>query len=151
MISTKFLKIALLHVVLDRLKINKTISAKAFFLIFWCFYLFLAFVSALLRGENFFSWNRSYRVTKNQKFMLISKMQTYLCDKMPPKKVKTKKQKKWNLTNLENSFFNFNFFGGYFVTKTSLLFWISWKFSIFWYPIWPISRKKNFTSQKSRF
>ncbi len=31
-------------------------------------------------------------------------MQTYLCDKMPPKKVKIKKQKKWDLAKLENSF-----------------------------------------------
>jgi hypothetical protein len=40
-ILTKFLKIALLHVVLDR---QKTILEKAFFYIFWYFYLFSAFV-----------------------------------------------------------------------------------------------------------
>ncbi len=50
-------------------------------------------------------------------------MQTYLCDKMPPKKVKIKKRKKWDLANLENSFFNFNFFWGHFVIKVSLHFW----------------------------
>jgi hypothetical protein len=44
--------------------------------------------------------------------MLISKMQTYLCDKMPPKKVKIKKRKKWDLANLENSFLIITFFGG---------------------------------------
>ncbi len=44
MILTKFLKIALLHVVLDWQKIYKTILEKAFFFIFWCFYLFSAFV-----------------------------------------------------------------------------------------------------------
>jgi hypothetical protein len=31
--------------------------------------------------------------TKIKNFMLISKIQTYLSDKMPPKKVKIKKQK----------------------------------------------------------
>jgi hypothetical protein len=40
---------------------------------------------------------------KIENFMLISKMQTYLSDKMPPKKVKIKKRKKWDLANLENS------------------------------------------------
>ncbi len=44
MILTKCLQIALLHVVLDWQKIYKSILEKAFFLIFWCFYLFLAFV-----------------------------------------------------------------------------------------------------------
>jgi hypothetical protein len=43
-ILTKCLQIALLHVVLDWQKIYKSILEKAFFLIFWCFYLFLAFV-----------------------------------------------------------------------------------------------------------
>jgi hypothetical protein len=43
-ILTKFLKIALLHVVLEWQKIHKTILEKAFFLIFWCFYLFSIFV-----------------------------------------------------------------------------------------------------------
>jgi hypothetical protein len=59
---------------------------------------------------------------KIENFMLISKMQTYLSDKMPPKKVKIKKRKKWELANLENSFSHFNFFGGHFVTQTSMLF-----------------------------
>ncbi len=35
--------------------------------------------------------------------MLISKMETYLSDKMPPKKLKLKNDKKWQ-KNLENSF-----------------------------------------------
>jgi hypothetical protein len=43
-ILTKFLKIALLHVVLDWQNIYKTILEKAFFFIFWYFYLFSAFV-----------------------------------------------------------------------------------------------------------
>jgi hypothetical protein len=38
-ILTKFLKIAMPHVVLDWQKISKTILEKAFFFIFWCFYL----------------------------------------------------------------------------------------------------------------
>jgi hypothetical protein len=41
---------------------------------------------------------------KIENCMLISKMQTYLSDKMLPKKVKIKKQKKWDLANLEFSF-----------------------------------------------
>jgi hypothetical protein len=59
---------------------------------------------------------------KIENFMLISKMQTYLSDKMPPKKVKIKKRKKMGLSKFRKQFFNFNFFGGHFVTKTSLLF-----------------------------
>jgi hypothetical protein len=43
-ILTKFLEIALLHVVLEWQKICNTILEKAFFLIFWRFYLFSAFV-----------------------------------------------------------------------------------------------------------
>jgi hypothetical protein len=31
---------------------------------------------------------------------------------MPPKKVKNKKRKKWNLANLENSFLILTFLGG---------------------------------------
>jgi hypothetical protein len=46
--------------------------------------------------------------------MLISKMQTYLCDKMPPKKGKIKIRKKWDLANLENSFLILTFWGGAF-------------------------------------
>jgi hypothetical protein len=49
---------------------------------------------------------------KIDNFMLISKMQTYLSDKMPPKKVKIKKRKKWDLANLENSFLISTFLGG---------------------------------------
>jgi hypothetical protein len=41
---------------------------------------------------------------KIENFMLISKMQTYLGDKMPPKKVIIEKRKKWDLAKLENSF-----------------------------------------------
>jgi hypothetical protein len=54
--------------------------------------------------------------------MLISKMQTYLCDKMPPQKVMIEKRKKMGLNKIRKQFFNYNFFGGHFVTKTSLLF-----------------------------
>ncbi len=59
---------------------------------------------------------------KIENFMLISKMPTYLSDKMPPKKVKIKKREKMGLSKFRKQFFNFNFFGGHFVTKTSLLF-----------------------------
>jgi hypothetical protein len=51
-----------------------------------------------------------YKKIKN--FMLISKLQTYHSDKMPPKKVKIKKLKKLDLANLENSFLILTFLGG---------------------------------------
>ncbi len=41
---------------------------------------------------------------KIENFMLISKKQTCLSDKMPPEKVIIKKQKKWDFAKLENSF-----------------------------------------------
>jgi hypothetical protein len=44
--------------------------------------------------------------------MLISKMQTYLSDKMTSKKLKLKNEKKWDLAKLENSFLILSFFGG---------------------------------------
>ncbi len=44
-ILTKFLKIAMLHIVLDWQMIYKTVFVKAFFVFFWRFYLFLVFVS----------------------------------------------------------------------------------------------------------
>jgi hypothetical protein len=49
-------------------------------------------------------------------------MQTYLIDKMPLKKVKIKKRKKMGLGKFRIQFFNCNFFGGHFVTKTSFFF-----------------------------
>ncbi len=39
-----FFKFTMLHVVLDRQKISKTVLEKAFFFILWCFYLFSTFV-----------------------------------------------------------------------------------------------------------
>jgi hypothetical protein len=51
--------------------------------------------------------------------MLISKMQTCLSDKMPPKKLKLKNEK-MGLNKIRKLFFNFNFLGEHFVTKTSL-------------------------------
>jgi hypothetical protein len=59
---------------------------------------------------------------KIENFMLISKMQTYLSDKMPPKKVIIENRKKMGLGKIRKQFFNYNFLGGHFVTKTSLLF-----------------------------
>jgi hypothetical protein len=43
--------------------------------------------------------------------MLISKMQTYLSDKMPTTKSKNLKTKKWDLAKLENSFLILTFLG----------------------------------------
>jgi hypothetical protein len=59
---------------------------------------------------------------KIENFMLISKMQTYLGDKMPPKKVIIKKRQKMGLSKFRKQFINFNFFWVHFVTKTSLFF-----------------------------
>ncbi len=72
---------------------------------------------------------------KIEDFMLISKMQTYLSDKMPPKKVKIKKRKKWDLANLEFSFLILTFLGGILSLRQVCFFEISFKFSIFLYPI----------------
>ncbi len=41
--------------------------------------------------------------------------------------------------------------GGILSLKQVCIFEINIKFSIVWYPIWPISRKKMFSSQKGRF
>ncbi len=70
-------------------------------------------------------------------------MLTYLSDKMPPKKVKIKKRKKWDLANLEK-YFNFNFFWGHFVTKTSLLFQNQFKILDFLIPYMTYFKEKNF-------
>jgi hypothetical protein len=70
-----------------------------------------------------------YQKIKN--FMLISKMQTYLSDKMLPKKVKIKKRKKWDLANLEFSFFILTFLGGILSQRQVYFFELSFKFSIF--------------------
>jgi hypothetical protein len=45
--------------------------------------------------------------------MLISKMQTYLSDKMTSKKLKLKNEKKWDLAKLENSFLILSFLGAF--------------------------------------
>jgi hypothetical protein len=78
--------------------------------------------------------------------MLISKMQTYLSDKkMPPKKVKIKKRKKkMGLSKFRKQFFNFNFFWGRFVTKTSFLFLNQFKILDFLIPYMTYFKKKKF-------
>ncbi len=63
--------------------------------------------------------------------MLMSKMQTYLSDKIPPKKVKIKNEKKWDLANLENSFLILTFFGGILSPRQVCFFEISFKFRFF--------------------
>ncbi len=63
--------------------------------------------------------------------MLISKVQTYLSDKMPPKKVKIKKRKKWDLAHLENRFLILTFWGGILSLRQVCFFEISLKFLIF--------------------
>ncbi len=76
--------------------------------------------------------------------MLISKMQTFFSDKMPPKKVKIKKQKIMGLSKFRKQFFNFNFFCGYFVTMTSLLFLNQHKILNFLIPYMTYFKKKKF-------
>ncbi len=72
-------------------------------------------------------------------------MQTYLSDKMPPKKVKIKKrQKNGTGSKFRKQFFNYNFFGGHFATKTSLLFLNQFKILDFFIPYMTYFKKKNF-------
>ncbi len=71
-------------------------------------------------------------------------MQTCLCDKMPPKKVKIKKLFSKFAKSHFFSFFNFNFFWGHFVTKVSLHFWNQHKIPDFLMPYMTYFKKKNF-------
>jgi hypothetical protein len=63
--------------------------------------------------------------------MPISKMQTYLVTKCPPKKLKLKNKKKWDLANFENSFLILTFLGGILSLRQVCFFKISLKFLIF--------------------
>jgi hypothetical protein len=63
-----------------------------------------------------------------ENFMLISKMQTCLSDKMPPQKVKIKKLKKWDFAKLENGFLILTFFGSILSLGRVRFFEISIKF-----------------------
>ncbi len=72
---------------------------------------------------------------KIENLMMISKMQTYLSDKMPPKKFIIEKRKKWDLAKLENSFLIITFLGGILSLRQVCFFEISLKFSIFLYHI----------------
>ncbi len=75
-------------------------------------------------------------------------MQTYLSDKMPLKKVKIKKRKKWDLANLKNSFLILTFLGGIFSLRQVCFFKISLKSLIFLYPMWPFMKKKIHLSEE---
>ncbi len=81
---------------------------------------------------------------KIENVMLISKMQTYLSDKMPPKKVNIKKRQKTGLGKFRKQFFNFNFFWGHFVTTISLPFLNQFKILDFLIPYMTYFKKKNF-------
>jgi hypothetical protein len=61
--------------------------------------------------------------------MLISKMQTYLIDKMPPQNIKIKKPKKWDLAKLEKVFLILAFLGGILSQRQVCFFEISIEFS----------------------
>ncbi len=78
---TIFLKIPLLHVVLDWQKIYQIVLEKAIFSILLRFYPFLV----LQRGELEIGHIRHKKIAN---FMLIKKKQTCLGDKMPPTKDK---------------------------------------------------------------
>ncbi len=115
---------------------------KGIFLHFVAIFRFLCWKTgktALLRGD-FFAWNRSYRVSKIENFMLISKMQTFLSDKMPIKKVKIKKPFSY-FAKSHFLFLYFSSFWGHLSLRQVCILKISLKFSILWYPIWPTSRK----------
>jgi hypothetical protein len=47
------------------------------------------------------------------------------------------------LSKFRKQFFNFNFFGGHFVTKTNLLFWKQFKILDFLIPYMTYFKKKN--------
>jgi hypothetical protein len=72
-------------------------------------------------------------------------MQTYLCDKMPPQKVTTKKQKKWYLAKLEKRFLILSFWGG--ICHKDKFFLNQYKILNFLIPYITYWKKKNFTSQ----
>jgi hypothetical protein len=80
--------------------------------------------------------------------MLISKMQTYLSDKIPPKKVIIKKRK-IGTYKIRNWFSNFNFLGGHFVTGQVCFYEIS-IYPRFLIPYMTYFNKK-IPPQKSRF
>ncbi len=63
---------------------------------------------------------------------------------MPPKKVKLKKLFSKFAKSHSFSFFNFNFFWGYFVTKVSLLFWNQHKILDFFILYMTYFKKKKF-------
>jgi hypothetical protein len=81
---------------------------------------------------------------KIENFKLISKKQTCLSDKKPPKKVKNKKLFSKFTKSPFLSFFNFNFFGGHFVTKVSLNFLNQHKILDFLIPYMTYFKKKIF-------
>ncbi len=54
------------------------------------------------------------------------------------------------LSKIRKRFLILTFFGA-FCHSDKFVFWNQHKFKIFWYPIWPISGEKNFTSQKADF
>ncbi len=71
-------------------------------------------------------------------------MQTYLGDKMPPKKLKLKKRQKLNLANLKNSFLILTFFGGILSLRQVCFFEISLKILNYLIPYMTYFKKKNF-------
>ncbi len=81
-----------------------------------------------------------------ENFMLISKMQTYRSDKMPPKKVIIEKRKKWDLAKLKNSFLIITFWGGgaFLSLRQVCFFEISIKFPNFLTPYMTYFKKKKF-------
>ncbi len=70
-------------------------------------------------------------------------MQTYLSDKMLPKKVKLK-TKKCDFAKLENSFFNFNFFKGILSLRQYCFFLNQHKISDFLIPYITYFKKTKF-------
>jgi hypothetical protein len=78
---------------------------------------------ALQISDNFFFKIGHIGYKKIENFMLISKMQTNLCNKMLAQKLKLKHEKNGTYSSkIRKQFLNFNFFGWHFVTDPSLLF-----------------------------
>jgi hypothetical protein len=138
----------MLYVVLDWQKISKTILEKVFFFILWCFYLVSVFVLINFKiGPSerwtFFSWNKSYGVSKNREFYPDFKKANFSLWQNAAKIVTIKKLF-YILPSPIFSFFNVNFFGGHFVTRVSLCFWNQHKILDFVIPNMTYFKEKYF-------
>ncbi len=127
--------------------------------IFLYFVTFLSFFSSCVRKlENGFAegWkvfletcHIGYQKSRN---LCWYQKQTYNSDNMPPLPKKLK-WKKMGLSKIRKRFVNFNFFlgGGVGILSLRQVCWNQHKITDLLNTIWPISRKKNSTSQEGHF